>query len=80
MKKLVLLGLVAGAAFLTPVMTPAPAEAQSVTVRVGEPGYRPVTRVKRTTVVRSGPVCRTTTVRTKRPNGSVMIRKVRRCN
>lgn len=73
MKKLILLA--AAAAFLSPALSSS-ASAQSVSVRVGEPGYRAYSQQR---VVVSGKQCRTTTVRTKRPNGTIWVRKIRKC-
>lgn len=76
MKKLILIAAVAAGGFMfAPAAISTPAEAQSVTVRVGEPGYR--APVRRTVVV--APRCRMVTVRTKRPNGTVLIKQTRRC-
>jgi hypothetical protein len=75
MKKLALLA--AAAAFLAPALiSSASAETASVNVRVGSPGYRAYSQER---VVVSPSHCRTTTVRTKRANGSVSIRKIRKC-
>ena len=74
MKKLIL--LTAAGAFLTPVVISS-ASAQSVSVRVGDPGYRAYSQQR---IVTTGPNCRTTTVRTKRPNGTTWVRKVRKCD
>lgn len=77
MKKFALLA--AAAAFLAPAMiSAASAESASVRIRVGEPGYRAYASDR--VVVSSSPQhCRTVTVRTKRANGTVLIRKTRRC-
>ena len=74
MKKLILLA--AAAAFLSPVLSSS-ASAQSVSVRVGEPGYRAYSQQR--VVTTSGTNCRTTTVRTKRANGTIWVRKIRKC-
>jgi hypothetical protein len=74
MKKLILLA--ASAAFLSPALISS-AGAQSVSVRVGEPGYRAYSQQR---IVTTGPNCRTTTVRTKRPNGTTSVRKIRKCD
>ena len=74
MKKLILLA--AAGAFLSSALISS-ASAQSVSVRVGDPGYRAYSQQR---VVVSGPNCRTTTVRTKRPNGTTWVRKVRKCD
>jgi hypothetical protein len=74
MQKLILLA--AAGAFLSPALISS-ASAQSVSVRVGEPGYRAYSQQR---VVVSGQNCRTTTVRTKRPNGTTWVRKVRKCD
>lgn len=89
MKTFALLGL-AAAALMAPALFSAPASAQSVTVSVGQPTYqrtyvrpRPAYRSYATTkrvTVRQGANCRTTTVRTKRANGTVWVRQVRKCN
>ena len=77
MKKLILIAAIAAGAFMMmPAAISTPAEAQGVTVRIGEPGYRAPAR---RTVVVSGPRCRMVTVRKQRPNGSVVITKSRRC-
>jgi hypothetical protein len=76
MKKLVLMA--AAAAFLAPALiSSASAETASVNVRVGSPGYRAYSQER---VVVNPHHCRTTTVRTKHANGSVSIRKIRKCN
>ena len=74
MKKLILLA--AAAAFLIPVPSSS-ASAQSVSVRVGEPGYGAYSQQR---VVVTGKKCRTVTVRTKRANGTIWVRKVRKCS
>ena len=74
MKKLIVLA--ASAAFLSPALISS-VSAQPVSVRVGEPGYRTYSQQR---IVTTGPNCRTTTVRTKRPNGTTLVRKVRKCN
>jgi hypothetical protein len=75
MKKLALMA--AAAAFLAPALiSSASAETASVNVRVGSPGYRAYSQER---VVVAPSHCRTTTVRTKRANGSVSIRKIRKC-
>ncbi len=74
MKKLILLA--AAGAFLSPALISS-ASAQSVSVRVGDPGYRAYSQQR---VVVSGQNCRTTTVRTKRANGTTWVRKVRKCD
>ena len=74
MKKLVL--LTAAAAFIAPALI-ASASAETVSVRVGSPGYRAYSQER---VIVSPSHCRMTTVRTKHANGSVTIRKIRKCN
>ena len=74
MQKLILLA--AAGAFLNPALISS-ASAQSVSVRVGEPGYRAYSQQR---IVTTGPNCRTVTVRTKRPNGTTLVRKVRKCD
>jgi hypothetical protein len=75
MKKFALLA--AAAAFLAPALiSSSSAETASVNIRVGNPGYRAYSQER---VVVSPNHCRTTTVRTKRANGSVSIRKIRKC-
>jgi hypothetical protein len=73
MKKFVLLA--AAGICLAPALISS-ASAQSVTVRVGEPGYRGSVTTKK--VVTSSH-CRYVTTRTKRSNGTVWVRKVRKC-
>jgi hypothetical protein len=73
MKKLVL--LTAAAAFLAPAWI-ASASAETVNVRVGSPGYRAYSQER---VVVSPHHCRTVTVRSRHANGTVVIRKHRRC-
>ena len=78
MKKLILL---AAAAFLSPALI-ASASAQTVSVRVGEPGYSAYAQQRVVTqkrVVVTGKNCRTVTVRTKRANGTIWVRKIRKC-
>ncbi len=88
MKKFALLA--AAAALLAPALMSAPASAQdaSVNIRIGDPaptyrtyspGYRAYGAARTRTVV-TGPNCRTVTVRTARANGTVYVRKVRKCN
>jgi hypothetical protein len=84
MKKFALLAV--AAALLTPALFTAPAAAQdaSVSIRVGDPGPRHYHRGYRAygqerVIVRAGSDCRTTTVRTKRANGTVVIKKIRKC-
>ncbi|HET7679924.1 MAG TPA: hypothetical protein VFK79_07290 [Xanthobacteraceae bacterium] len=72
MKKLMLSA--AAAALLTPALFSL-ASAQSVSVRVGDPGYRAYSQQR---VVVSGPRCRTVTVKTK-SYGKTVIKKVRKC-
>jgi hypothetical protein len=72
MRKFVLLA--AAAVCFAPALISS-ASAQSVTVRVGEPGYRGVTTKKVVTTSH----CRYVTTRTKRSNGTVWVRKVRKC-
>lgn len=75
MKKLALMA--AAAAFLAPALiSSASAETASVNVRVGSPGYRAYSQER---VVVAPSHCRMTTVRTKHANGSVSIRKIRKC-
>ena len=74
MRKLVLLA--AATAFLSPALISS-TSAQSVSVRVGDPGYRAYSQQR---IVTTGPNCRTTTVRTKRPNGTTWVRKIRKCD
>ncbi len=75
MKKLILIA-VAAAAFMTPAaVISTPASAQSVTVRVGEPGYRAPVRKK---VVVVGPRCRMVTTRVHRA-GRTVVTKTRCC-
>jgi hypothetical protein len=75
MKKLVL--LTAAAAFIAPALI-ASASAETVSVRVGSPGYRAYSQER--VVVGNSHHCRMTTVRTKHANGSVTVRKIRKCN
>ena len=78
MKKLILLA--AAAAFMSPVLSSS-ASAQSVSVRVGDPGYSAYSQQRTVTKkVVVGTNCRTTTVRTKRANGTIWVRKVRKCS
>lgn len=77
MKKFALLAV--AAALVTPALiSSASAETASVRIRVGEPGYRAYAQER--VVVTSPHHCRTVTVRTKRSDGSVVIRKQRRCS
>src|SRR3954471_19144796 len=73
MRKLVL--LTAAAAFVAPALI-ASASAETVNVRVGSPGYRAYSQER---VVVSPHHCRTVTVRSRHANGTVVIRKHRRC-
>lgn len=76
MKKFVLLA--AAAAFLTPAMlSAASAETASVNVRVGHPGYRAYSQER--VIVAPNHHCRTVITRHKRDNGTIVIRKIRRC-
>jgi hypothetical protein len=75
MKKFAL--MVAAAAFLTPALiASASAETASVNVRVGSPAYRAYSQER---VIVSPHHCRTTIVRTKRANGTIWVRKIRKC-
>ena len=76
MKKLILIAAVAAGGFMfAPAAISTSAEAQAVTVRVGQPGYRaPVHR----RVVVSGPRCRMVTTRVHR-HGRTVVTKTRRC-
>jgi hypothetical protein len=74
MKKLVL--LTAAAAFFAPALI-ASASAETVSVRVGSPGYRAYSQER---VVVAPHHCRTVVVRTRQANGNLVIRKHRRCN
>ena len=82
MKKFVLLAA-AAACFAPALVSSASAQGASVNIRVGEPGYRHYSPGYRSynqqRVVVSGPHCRTTTVRTKRANGTVWVRKICKC-
>ena len=63
-------------------VTSSPANAQSVHVQVGTPSYgyvRPAYVKKKKVVYRTTSNCRYTTVRTKRANGTVYVKKIRRC-
>lgn len=74
MRKLALMA--AAAAFLAPALISS-ASAETVSVRVGSPGYRAYSQER--VVVAPSSHCRTTTVRTKRANGTIWVRKIRKC-
>ena len=74
MKKFALLA--AAAVCFAPALISS-ASAQSVTLRVGDPGYHSYNQQR--VVVSNSRHCRTTTVRTKRANGTIWVRQVRRC-
>ena len=81
MKKLVLLAAVA--ALLTPALiTSASAETLNVRVGVGNSGYNNGYRAygQERVVVAPGHRCRTIIIRHKRWDGTVVIRKERRCH
>lgn len=68
---------IAAAALLAPALIQsASAETASVTLRVGDPGYRARAQER---VVVTTPNCRMVTVRTKRADGTVIVKKQRRC-
>jgi hypothetical protein len=73
MKKFLMLA--AAAAIATPALISA-ASAESVTVRVGSPGYH--ARAQERVVVRHAPACRMVTTRVHRGNRTV-VTKTRRC-
>ena len=76
MKKFALLA--AAAAFLAPALiSAASAETASVNVRVGSPGYRTYNQER--VVIGHRHHCRMVVVRHKRDNGTIVIRKFRRC-
>ena len=83
MKKFVLIAAGAAALLFAPAaVTSTPANAQSVHVQVGTPSYgyvRPAYTTRKKVVYRTTSNCRYTTVRTKRPNGTVYVKKIRRC-
>jgi uncharacterized protein YraI len=79
MKKFVLLAA-AAVCFAPAMISSASAATASVNVRVGSPGYyHSGYRAYNQRVVVSGSHCRMVTVRTKRANGSVWVRKIRKC-
>ena len=81
MKKFVLLA--AAAAFLTPaLMSAASAETLNVRVGVGNSGYHNGYRAygQERVYVGHRNHCRTVVTRHKRDNGTVVIRKIRRCD
>ena len=82
MKKFTLLAAAAAVMLLTPAMLAPAAAETNINVRIGTPGYHDGYRAygsTRTKTIVRGPNCRMVTVRTKRANGTVLVRKVRRC-
>ena len=83
MKRFALLLAAAAVCFTPALISPASAQSASVNIRVGDPGYRTYSPGYRTyskkRVVYKNRNCRNVTVRTKRPNGTVVIKKTRRC-
>lgn len=78
MKKIAFLIAAAGCLLTAPAaLQPASAE---TSVRIGvNDGWRHDAYRSRAHVVVTRPQCRTVTVRTKRPNGTIIIKKQRRC-
>ena len=78
MKKIAFLIAAAGCLLAAPAaLQPASAET-SVRIGAGD-GWRHDAYHSRAAVVVDRPHCRTVTVRTKRPNGTIIIKKQRRC-